>query len=96
MSHFSDAEAVEIWISHWLGTPTQKLIQKYDGCNNWRFYEIFQEDVNIGSRQEAERELYKRHPHLQGKIDTSPHIPKKRMVARKPSDWHQPDLFLQP
>lgn len=93
MSHFTDDQAIEIWIAKWTGVPVQKLIQKFDGCNNWRFYEVFQEDTNVGSRKKAESIFFERYPDMIGKVNTSPHIPKRRMVPISQKDTSQGELF---
>lgn len=93
MAHFTEDQAIEIWIAKWLGVPVQKLIQKYDGCNNWRFYEVFQEDQNAGSRQKAERIFFEMYPDKIGKVDTTAHVPKRKMVPIRKKDVAQGDLF---
>lgn len=93
MSHFSDEQAIEIWIKRWSGVPVQKMIQEYGGCNNWRFYEVFQEITNAGTRDIAQKRFFAMFPNKAGKVDTSPHVPKRKLVAKNSESQSSPDLF---
>jgi len=93
MSYFSDDQAVDIWISKWLGEKKQALIAKY-GENNFRFYEVWTEERNFGTRLKAWALFQQRYPDLVASVDPSPHVPTRRVVSAQLSvDGDQLSLF---
>lgn len=71
--------AKDVWKAKWLGIKLRDLISKYDQDPR-RFYEVWEEKCNKGSRLEAFEEFRLEHPKLASATDPSPHIPKRRVV----------------
>lgn len=91
-AYFSDEQATEIWKAKWAGVPIQTLTQKYR-ANPFRIYEVLSEQRNAGTRISAFEQLKRENPTLASRIDTSPHVPKRMVVARPPDIPDQYRLF---
>ena len=92
MACFSDAEAIEIWIARWNKTKVQDLIAKYKK-NTFRFYEVWKEEVNPGTRLKAFEQLKRENPKLASQTNPKPHIPTRKVVPNNLFDSKQLSLF---
>ena len=81
MAYFSDTQAKEIWKAKWRRETVQSLVARY-GENTLRFYEVWEEKRNAGTRLEAFEEFKFESPTLAGAIDPSPHKPTRKVVMR--------------
>ncbi|SDP36771.1 hypothetical protein SAMN05428967_1790 [Phyllobacterium sp. YR620] len=82
MSYFTDKQAKDIWKARWRGESVQSLIGRY-GQNTFRFYEVWMETRNVGSRLDAYEEFKVEAPHLAVDIDPQPHTPRRRVVQKR-------------
>lgn len=80
MTYFSDEDAIEIWKAKWRGEGVQSLVERYRR-SPFRFYEIWTETKNPGTRLIAIEQLKHEAPHLASHVDTSPHIPKRKVIV---------------
>jgi hypothetical protein len=81
MSYFSDAQAKEIWKAKWKGETVQSSIARF-GENTFRFYEVWSEEKNSGTRLEAFNELKLENPILASRTNPAPHVARRRVVAK--------------
>lgn len=88
MAYFSDDQAIEIWKAKWRGETIQSLIKRY-GENPFRFYEIWKEDRNKGTRLIAFEQFKAEDPKLAARTKPEPHKEKRRVVPKPPN---QPGL----
>lgn len=93
MDYFTNREAIDIWKAKWLGVGPQKLVETYKK-SPFRIYEVWSEDKNIGSREEAKSEFIHEHPELIEVTDFSPHKKRRKVVHLPTKDKGQLDLFL--
>jgi hypothetical protein len=91
---FTDVEAKEIWKARWLGEKLRSLVTRFDRDPR-RFYELWQEKRNKGSRLEAFKEFQMEYPELALSVDPSPHTPERKVVRKigKPIAEQQMALF---
>ncbi len=82
MAFFSDSQAIDIWKAKWRGDSVQSLISTY-GENPFRFYEVWMELRNVGTRLLAFEELKVENPQLAAKTNPEPHLPKRRVVTMR-------------
>ena len=92
MQYFNDEQAIEVWIAKWLGTGVQALVERYKR-SPFRFYEVWTEEKNIGSRLAALRQFAREHPELLEITDTSPHVQKRKVIPRQIDNSGQMSLF---
>ncbi|GMB83348.1 hypothetical protein NN6n1_41310 [Shinella zoogloeoides] len=93
MAYFSDPQAKDIWKARWLGEGVQALVERYRQ-SPFRFYEVWTEERNQGTRLKALEEFKREHPDKAGNIDPSPHKPKRRVTTRAINDDRQQELIL--
>ncbi len=72
MAYFTDRQAKDIWKARWRGVKVQTLIKEY-GENTYRFYEVWKEEKNMGTRLAAYEELKLEDPKLAASINPLPH-----------------------
>lgn len=89
MAYFTDAQAKDIWKSKWRSETVQSLIARYRE-NTLRFYEVWQEKKNIGTRLEAFEEFKIENPRMAATTDPSPHVPTRRVVMRLAANSDNP------
>ncbi|MBW6424587.1 hypothetical protein KX729_24350 [Rhizobium sp. XQZ8] len=93
MAYSSDEEAIEIWKAKWRGEGVQSLVLRYKK-SPFRFYEIWTEAKNPGTRLIAFEQFKHEAPHLALHVDTSPHTPKRKVIVPPPGDSSpQLDMF---
>ena len=92
MSYFTDEEAVEIWKAKWRKEGVQSLVVRYKK-SPFRFYEIWTEQKNAGTRLVAFEQFKREEPALALHTDPSPHIPRRQVVIRSPDCSRQLDMF---
>ena len=92
MQYFTDEQAVDIWIAKWLGTGVQALVERYKR-SPFRFYEVWTEEKNTGSRLLALERLERDYPERVCLVDTSAHVPKRKVIPRQTDNSRQMSLF---
>lgn len=92
MSCFNNEQAKELWKSRWQRVPIKKLVAKY-GADPRRFYEVWSEETNPGSRLEALSEFTLENPDLASAIDPQPHQSRLRVVPKPNAGGEQKSLF---
>ena len=92
MNFFSDAQAIEIWKSRWLGSGVQSLVEKYKK-SPFRFYEVWTEEKNIGTRTTAWEQFQAEFPEKAKYVDPAPHVAKRKVIPIRRSSDGQTDLF---
>lgn len=92
MNYFTNEQAKEIWKAKWLGVGPQKLVEKYKK-SPFRFYEVWGEEKNVGTREEALSEFTHEHPELVATTDFSPHQRRRQVVQLPPKQDGQLDFF---
>ncbi|MCO6386889.1 hypothetical protein [Aliihoeflea sp. 40Bstr573] len=94
MTYFSDKQAKDIWKARWRGEAVQSLVARY-GENPFRFYEVWSEERNEGSRKAAYQELMTEDPSLAKRTNPTPHTPTRRVTQRPlPKPDGQASLFF--
>ncbi len=93
MTYFTNDEAVAIWKAKWMGEGVQALVLRYER-SPFRFYEVWTEQKNNGTRLIAYEEFKKEHPHLALQTNPMPHTPRRQVISRPPpSSPGQLDMF---
>ncbi|MGV0878205.1 hypothetical protein V6767_13780 [Martelella sp. FLE1502] len=93
MDYFTNDVAKEIWKARWIGIGVQKLVEQHKK-SPFRFYEVWSEEKNSGSREEAKTEFVRERPDLAASTDFSPHRRRRKVVPLPPKpDLGQMDLF---
>ncbi|GLR50700.1 hypothetical protein GCM10007923_19080 [Shinella yambaruensis] len=93
MAYFSDPQAKDIWKARWLGEGVQALVERYRQ-SPFRFYEVWTEERNQGTRLKAFDEFKREHPDKAAIVDASPHKPKRRVTTRTIVNDGQHELLL--
>lgn len=92
MQYFTDEQAVEIWMAKWLGVGVQALVERYKR-SPFRFYEVWKEEKNVGSRLVALERFAREFPERADAVDTSSHVPKRKVVPLQVDSYGQMSLF---
>ncbi|THF50347.1 hypothetical protein [Allorhizobium terrae] len=92
MSYFTDKVAIEIWKARWYGIPVQDLVAKYRE-NPFRFYEVWEEKKNVGTRLEAYEQLKRENPLLAANTNPVCHVPKRKVIHRRTFEGGQIEMF---
>jgi hypothetical protein len=93
MAYFSDEDAIEIWKAKWRGEGVQTLVERYKR-SPFRFYEVWTEAKNAGTRLIAIEQFKHESPQLALRVDTSPHTPRRKViVAASVSTSSQLEMF---
>ena len=79
MSYFTDEQAKEIWKAKWRGETVQSLIQKH-GENPFRFYEVWSEEKNQGTRIIAFEEFKRDNPQIALRTVPAVHVQKRKVI----------------
>ena len=88
MSSLTYEQAKAVWKQKWQLRKKREICAEFD-VDPRRLYEVWEEKIHKGSREEAYVELCVENPTLAAQISPKAHVPHLRVVKRVT----QPDLF---